>query len=112
MDALIAVGSGAALVYGIYALIQIALAPTPEAAHSFMHDLYFESAGMILTLVTLGKFFEARAKRKTGEAIAALMDLRPQTAEVIRGGQTVQLPIEQVQVGDLVIVRGGQSRAG
>ena len=48
-----------ALVYGIYALIQIALAPTPEAAHSFMHDLYFESAGMILTLVTLGKFFEA-----------------------------------------------------
>lgn len=109
MDALIAVGSGAALVYGIYALIQIALAPTPEAAHSFMHDLYFESAGMILTLVTLGKFFEARAKRKTGEAIAALMDLRPQTAEVIRGGQTMQLPIEQVQVGDLVIVRGGQS---
>ena len=64
---------------------------------------------MILTLVTLGKFFEARAKRKTGEAIAALMDLRPQTAEVIRGGQTMQLPIEQVQVGDLVIVRGGQS---
>ncbi len=109
MDALIAVGSGAALVYGIYALIQIGLAPTPEAAHSFMHDLYFESAGMILTLVTLGKFFEARAKRKTGEAIAALMDLRPQTAEVIRGGQTMQLPIEQVQVGDLVIVRGGQS---
>lgn len=109
MDALIAVGSGAALVYGIYALIQIALAPTPEAAHSFMHDLYFESAGMILTLVTLGKFFEARAKRKTGEAIAALMDLRPQTAEVIRGGQAMQLPIEQVQVGDLVIVRGGQS---
>ena len=109
MDALIAVGSGAALVYGIYALIQIAAAPTPEAAHGFMHDLYFESAGMILTLVTLGKFFEARAKRKTGEAIAALMDLRPQTAEVIRDGQTIEVPIEQVQVGDQVIVRGGQS---
>ncbi len=109
MDALIAVGSGAALIYGIYALIRIGTAPTPEAAHSFMHDLYFESAGMILTLVTLGKFFEARAKRKTGEAIAALMDLRPQTAEVIRDGQTIQLPIEQVQVGDLVVVRGGQS---
>ena len=109
MDALIAVGSGAALVYGIYALVRIGTAPTPEAAHSFMHDLYFESAGMILTLVTLGKFFEARAKRKTGEAIAALMDLRPQTAEVIRGGRTIQLPIEQVQTGDLVVVRGGQS---
>ena len=109
MDALIAVGSGAALVYGIYALVRIGTAPTPEAAHSFMYDLYFESAGMILTLVTLGKFFEARAKRKTGEAIAALMDLRPQTAEVIRGGQAIQLPIEQVQTGDLVVVRGGQS---
>ena len=109
MDALIAVGSGAALVYGIYALVRIGTAPTPEAAHSFMHDRYFESAGMILTLVTLGKFFEARAKRKTGEAIAALMDLRPQTAEVIRGGQAIQLPIEQVQTGDLVVVRGGQS---
>lgn len=57
--------------------------------HSFVHDLYFESAGMILTLVTLGKYFEARAKRKTGEAIAALMDLRPQTANVLRGGQSV-----------------------
>lgn len=62
MDALIAVGSGAALVYGIYALVRIGTAPTPEVAHSFMHDLYFESAGMILTLVTLGKFFEARAQ--------------------------------------------------
>ena len=109
MDALIAVGSGAALVYGIYALVRIGTAPTPEAAHSFMHDLYFESAGMILTLVTLGKFFEARAKRKTGEAIAALMDLRPKMATVVRGGQSIEVPIELVKVGDLVVVRGGQS---
>lgn len=109
MDALIAVGSGAALVYGIYALVRIGTAPTPEVAHSFMHDLYFESAGMILTLVTLGKFFEARAKRKTGEAIAALMDLRPKMATVVRGGQTIEVPIELVKVGDLVVVRGGQS---
>ena len=64
---------------------------------------------MILTLVTLGKFFEARAKRKTGEAIAALMDLRPKMATVIRGGQTIEVPIELVKVGDLVVVRGGQS---
>ena len=103
MDALIAVGSGAALVYGIYALVRIGTAPTPEAAHSFMHAP--EAAHSFM----LGKFFEARAKRKTGEAIAALMDLRPQTAEVIRGGRAIQLPIEQVQTGDLVVVRGGQS---
>ncbi len=86
MDALIAVGSGAALVYGIYALFQIGYAGAAgnaELVHSFVHDLYFESAGMILTLVTLGKYFEARAKRKTGEAIAALMDLRPQTANAL-----------------------------
>lgn len=112
MDALIAVGSGAALVYGIYALFQIGYAGAAgneELVHSFVHDLYFESAGMILTLVTLGKYFEARAKRKTGEAIAALMDLRPQTANVVRGGQEVSVPIEDVRVGDLVVVRGGQS---
>ena len=112
MDALIAVGSGAALVYGVYALFQIGYAGAAgnaELVHNFVHDLYFESAGMILTLVTLGKFFEARAKRKTGEAIAALMDLRPQTANVLRGGQEVSIPIEDVRVGDLVVVRGGQS---
>ncbi|MFQ6841500.1 MAG: cation transporter, partial [Agathobaculum sp.] len=102
MDALIAVGSGAALVYGIYALFQIGYAGAAgnaELVHSFVHDLYFESAGMILTLVTLGKYFEARAKRRTGEAIAALMDLRPQTANVLRGGQEVSIPIEDVRVG-------------
>ena len=112
MDALIAVGSGAALVYGVYALFQIGYACAAgdmHTVHTYAHDLYFESAGMILTLVTLGKFFEARAKRKTGEAIAALMDLRPQTANVLRGGQEVSVPIEEVCVGDLVVVRGGQS---
>ena len=112
MDALIAVGSGAALVYGVYALFQIGYACAAgdmETVHRYAHDLYFESAGMILTLVTLGKFFEARAKRKTGEAIAALMNLRPQTANVLRGGQEVSIPVEDVRVGDLVVVRGGQS---
>lgn len=112
MDALIAVGSGAALVYGVYALFQIGYATAAgdmDIVHSFAHDLYFESAGMILALVTLGKYFEARAKRKTGEAIAALMDLRPQTASVLRGGQEVEIPVEDVQVGDLVVVRGGAS---
>ena len=112
MDALIAVGSGASVVYGVYALFQIGYAGAAgdlARVHEYAHDLYFESAGMILTLVTLGKFFEARAKRKTGEAIAALMDLRPQTASVIRGEQEVTVPIEEVRVGDYVIVRAGQS---
>jgi len=112
MDALIAVGSGAALIYGIYTLFQIGGAVSAgdfESAGHHAHDLYFESAGMILTLVTLGKFFEARAKRKTGEAIAALMDLRPQTANVIRDGEEISVPVEDVCVGDLVVVRGGQS---
>ncbi len=112
MDSLIAVGSGAALVYGVYTLFKIGYACSSgdfEAAGHHAHDLYFESAGMILTLVTLGKFFEARAKRKTGEAIAALMDLRPQTANVIRDGQEVPVPVEEVAVGDKVVVRGGQS---
>lgn len=109
MDALIAVGSGRGARLRYLCARPYRHRTDAEAAHSFMHDLYFKSAGMILTLVTLGKFFEARAKRKTGEAIAALMDLRPQTAEVIRGGRAIQLPIEQVQTGDLVVVRGGQS---
>ena len=112
MDALIAVGSGAAILYGVYALVQIGVATAAgnwDVVHNYAHDLYFESAGMILTLVTLGKYFEARAKRKTGEAIAALMDLRPQTASVLRGGEEVSIPVEDVQVGDLIVVRGGQS---
>ncbi len=112
MDALIAVGSGAALLYGIFALYQICYGlghgDTGRVSH-YMHDLYFESAGTILALVTLGKYFEARAKKRTGEAIAKLMDLRPQTAVIQRDGQEISIPIEQVQVGDIVIVRPGQS---
>ncbi|MBS5704168.1 MAG: heavy metal translocating P-type ATPase [Butyricicoccus pullicaecorum] len=111
MDALIAVGSGAALVYGVFALYQIGYGLGHGDAgrvHYYMHDLYFESAGMILALVTLGKYFETRAKKRTGEAISKLMDLRPQTATVQRDGQELTVPIEQVQVGDLVVVRPGQ----
>lgn len=109
MDALIAIGSGAALLYGIYALIKVMSTNDLAVAHSFMHDLYFESAGMILTLVTLGKYFETRAKRKTGEAIASLMDLRPKTASVLRGAKEISIPVEEVALGDLVVVRAGQT---
>ncbi|MBS5282141.1 MAG: heavy metal translocating P-type ATPase, partial [Butyricicoccus pullicaecorum] len=77
--------------------------------HQYMHDLYFESAAKILTLVTLGKYFETRAKKKTGEAISKLMDLRPKTAVILRDGTEVTVPIEEVQIGDLVVVRPGQN---
>ena len=110
MDSLIAVGSGAALVYGIAVLFLIAAAlgrGDMAAVEAYSGDLYFESAAMILTLVTLGKFLETRAKGKTGDAVKALMDLRPQTATVKRGGTTVEIPVEQVLIGDTVIVRSG-----
>ncbi len=114
MDSLIAVGSAAAVVYGIAALYCIGWGlghgDTALVEHYSM-DLYFESAGMILTLITLGKYLETRSKGKTGQAIARLMDLTPKTATVLRdGGEVeVEVPVEQVQAGDLVLVRPGGS---
>ena len=112
MDSLIAVGSAAAMVYGIFALYRIGwgLGHNDLAlAERWIMDLYFESAGMILTLITLGKYLETRSKGKTGEAIARLMDLAPKTASVLRDGAEIELPIDQVVVGDLILVRPGQS---
>ena len=110
MDSLIAVGSGAALIYGVIALFRIAFAMGHgqwDIVRDYSSNLYFESAAMILTLITLGKFLEERAKGKTGDAIAALMDLSPKTATVLKDGVETVLPVEQVQVGDVVIVRPG-----
>ena len=112
MDSLIAVGSLAALGYGIAALFAMARGMGRgdwELVARYRENLYFESAAMILTLITLGKYLETRAKGKTGDAIRALMDLSPKTATVRREGQLVQLPVEQVQVGDIVVVRSGGS---
>ena len=112
MDSLIAMGSGAALAYGIYALYRIAYAlghGDAVAAHAFSMDLYFESAGMILTLITLGKTLEARAKGRTSDAIRKLMDLAPKTAVVIRDGREAEIPIEELRKGDTAVVRGGSS---
>ncbi len=106
MDTLIAVGSSAALVYGLVVTVQIALADGARAGE-LVHQLYFESAAMILALVTLGKYFETKSKGKTGEAIAALMDLSPQTALIEREGAWVEVPTAQVQAGDKVQVRPG-----
>lgn len=110
MDSLIAVGSAASLLYGIAALFCMAFAMGHgkwDTVQFYGKNLYFESAAMILTLITLGKFLETRAKGKTGDAIRALMDLRPETAVVLREGQECTVPAEQVQVGDLVVVRSG-----
>lgn len=110
MDSLIAVGSVASLIYGIAALFRMAWAMghgMMETVAFYRENLYFESAATILTLITLGKFLEARAKGKTGDAIRALMDLTPKTASVRRGDAIVELPVEEVVVGDLVVVRSG-----
>lgn len=112
MDSLIAIGSGAAVVYGVYGIYKIGLGMGHgdwEMVHHFMMDLYFESAGMILTLITFGKTLEARAKGKTSEAIRRLMDLAPKTAVVDRDGEEVRIPVEEVEAGDLLVVRAGES---
>ena len=112
MDSLIAVGSSAALVYGIAALFVMADALGAgdlERVDHYSRNLYFESAAMILTLITLGKFLETRAKGKTGDAIRKLMDLSPKTAHVVRDGVETEIPVEEVRLGDAVIVRSGGS---
>ena len=111
MDSLIAVGSMAALIYGVVALFRMAWAlghGQLDTVQSYSQNLYFESAAMILTLVTVGKFLETGAKDKTADAIRALMDLRPKVATVIRDGQKQEIPVEDVRVGDVIAVRAGE----
>ena len=112
MDSLIAIGSSAALLYGIFALYQIGVGlgtQNLQTVHQYTMDLYFESAGTILTLITLGKFLEAKSKGKTSEAITKLLQLAPKTATVLRQGEQLQIPVEEVVVGDRVLIKPGQS---
>lgn len=112
MDTLIAVGSSASLIYGIFAIYRIGYGlgvQDFELVHQYQHDLYFESAVMILALINVGKYLEARSKGKTSEAITKLMNLAPKTAVVEREGRELRIPVEQVAVGDTVIVRPGES---
>ncbi len=106
MDTLVSLGSTAAFGYSVYTLFRMATANTP--AH-LLHDLYFESAAMILSLITLGKLLEARAKGRTTDALKSLMKLAPQTATVRRDGIDVTVPIATVQTGDVFVVRPGES---
>ncbi len=112
MDSLIAVGSTASLVYGIFGIFRMSWGISHDEmslVHTYLHDLYFESAVMILALVDLGKYLEARSKSKTSEAVTALMDLSPKTASVERNGEAVTIPAEELQKGDIVIVKAGES---
>lgn len=103
MDSLVAIGTGAAVVYGIYAIGRIFMGDTDYAM-----NLYFESAAVILTLITLGKYFETVSKGKTSDAIKKLMGLAPKTATVIKDDKEVEIPVEEVMVGDIIIVRPGE----
>lgn len=112
MDSLIAIGSGASIVYGILAIYRIGWGlghNDLELVNKYSMDLYFESAGTILTLITLGKFLESKAKRKTTDAITKLINLKPQTATVIRGGNALEIPIEDVIQGDIIAVKQGST---
>lgn len=112
MDSLIAIGSGAAFIYGIYAIYKIAWGlghGNMDIVHHFSMDLYFESAAMILTLITVGKFLEARAKSRTSDAITKLMDLAPKTAIVLVNDIEKKIPVEDVKLDDILIVKAGDS---
>ena len=113
MDTLVALGATASLVYSIAQLYRVGIelgAGNLHAAHAAAMDLYFEGAGMILTLITLGKYFEARSKGRTTDAITALMDLAPKTAVLVNdNGSEQDVPVERVQPGDVLAVRAGQS---
>lgn len=111
MDSLIALGSAASVVYSVFAIYSMAYAMGHGdlmTAHHYGMELYFESAAMILTLITVGKYMETRSKGKTSEAISKLMDLAPKTATVLRNGVEREIPVEEVVTGDTIIVKPGQ----
>ena len=114
MDSLVAIGSLAALVYGIFAIYMMAYGfgqGDMELVDAYRHNLYFESSAMILTLITVGKYLEEKSKNKTRSSLANLMDLAPKMATVIEDGEEVVKNIEDVRVGDILIVRPGESVA-
>ncbi len=107
MDTLVSLGSAASFVYSVYALLAMTI--YPENAAHYMHELYFESAAMILVLITLGKMLEARSKGKTTDAIKSLMKLAPKTAVILKDGKEETVDIENVRKGDIFVVRPGES---
>ncbi len=109
MDTLVSLGAGAAFGYSTYALFAMIFAADHAAAMAYMHEFYFESAAMILTLITVGKMLEARSKGRTADALRGLMRLAPKTATVVVDGVESIVPIERVQMGDIIVVRPGET---
>ncbi len=107
MDTLVALGSGASYIWSVAVVFMMIF--EPENAHQLLHELYFESAAMILTLITVGKMLEAHAKGRTANAINSLLSLTPKTANVIREGVEVQIPTDELRIGDIFIIRAGES---
>lgn len=110
MDSLVAIGSGASLIYGIFAIYRMIYGASygfPELVTHYGHMLYFESCAMILTLVTVGKYLESRSKAKTTDSVEKLVQLAPETAVVLRGGAEVTVPTESIVVGDIVVIKPG-----
>ena len=114
MDSLVGMGSMAAAMFGAFALFRIGQGLGTgnfQIVDEYSRNLYFESAGMIVTLITVGKYFEARAKGKTSQAVEKLMNLAPKTANVLRGGQELTIPVEELIIGDEILVKPGESFA-
>lgn len=109
MDTLVALGSGVSFLWSVYALFEMTAAESHSDAMNLMHDFYFESAAMILTLITVGKILEARSKGKTTDALKGLMKLAPETATVIKNGNEITVPVSQVKKGDIFAVKPGES---
>lgn len=112
MDSLIAISSSASLIYGIFAIYRMSYSlgiGDMDTLHHYHHNLYFESAVMILALITLGKYFETKSKRKTNEAISSLINLRPQIAHIIKNGETIDISIDDVAIDDILLVKSGES---
>lgn len=111
MDSLVAIGAGASFVYGLFAMFKMAYGfghGDMAVVHEYAHALYFESAAMILTLVTVGKYLEARSKSKTSDALGKLVDLTPKTATVLVNGEEKRIPAEKIKAGDTVVIRPGE----
>ena len=112
MDTLVTLGAAASFGYSVYAMYAMGAALQTgdmELAHSYMHEFYFESAAMILTLITVGKMLESYSKGKTTDALKSLMNLAPKQAVLLKDGNEVTVPVEQVQIGDIFVVRPGES---
>ena len=107
MDTLVALGSGVSFGYSVYLFIKM-ITESGDMAHHYLHQFYFESAAMIVTLITVGKMLEARSKGKTTNALKSLMKLAPKTATIIVDGIETEVPIEQVKIGDVFVVRPGE----